>query len=165
MLLDLYIPTKYVIMLFVRFMYIKQRPEGMKELDFGGVSLQFPLGIGLPIRHDKGTDGVIAVFGASRQAFDRPKRATLTVVNTTTGLSTIAVQETATLEVTLTAYAQPGNYIMELTTACWWKTDAPKAGKNVCYGNAVDQAGESSVCWYGGSSQSDSKITVTPTFG
>ncbi|MEV0462910.1 hypothetical protein AB0I30_17390 [Nocardia tengchongensis] len=50
-------------------------------------------------------------------------------------------------------------------TACWWKTDAPKAGKNVYYGNAVDQSGEPSVCWYGGSSQSDSKITVTPTFG
>ncbi|MGW2660774.1 hypothetical protein ACWCW7_07390 [Nocardia tengchongensis] len=332
-LLDLYIPTKYVIMLFVRFMYIKQRPEGMKELDFGGVSLQFPLGIGLPIRHDKGTDGVIAVFGASQQSFDRPKRATLEVVNKATGLGTIAVQETATLEVTLTntsnndvtlssgatmtinmpsyftptdvsamqidypgwtfadvdgsltltlsknttwasgsdlflvitnvkssnqppygqqstpgkvkvsvndvsfdaqiltaadfslvwstsqatlvwdtqvtkpftltgpakgsitAYAQPGNYIMELTTAtdgdgvpwtlgyvfnyntaiadkvipqvtaCWWKTDAPKAGKNVYYGNAVDQSGQPSVCWYGGTSQSGSEITVTPTFG
>ncbi|MEU1210204.1 hypothetical protein [Nocardia sp. NPDC005825] len=332
-LLDLYIPTKYAILLFIRFMYIKQRPEGMKELDFGGVSLQFPLGIGLPIRHDKGTEGVIAIFGASQTAYDRPRRATLKVVNKATGLGTIAVQETATLEVTLTntsnndvtlssgatmtinmpsyftdsdvaamkidfagwtftdvdgsltltlsknttwasgtdlflnitnvkssnqpaygqqstpgkvkvsvndvsfdaqilttadfalvwstskatldweaavtkpftltgpakgtitAYAQPGNYIMKLTTAvdadnvewtlgyvfnyntaitdkvipqvtaCWWKTDAPKAGKNVYYGNAVDQSGQPSVCWYGGTSQSGSKITVTPTFG
>ncbi|WP_458690609.1 hypothetical protein [Nocardia tengchongensis] len=55
--------------------------------------------------------------------------------------------------------------VIPQVTACWWKTDAPKAGKNVYYGNAVDQSGQPSVCWYGGTSQSGSEITVTPTFG
>jgi len=333
-LLDLYIPTKYVLLLFIRFMYIEQRPDGMTELDFSGVSLQFPLGIGLPIRRSEGTDGVVAVFAAKQTAFDRPKRATLQVVNKATGVGTIAVQETATVEATLrntsgndvalssgatmtinmpayftdadvsgmkidypgwvfadddgrltltlsknstwtagadmslvitnvkssnqppagqqsqpgkvtvglndisftapiattadfslvwansqaalgwkavvssdfkltgaasgnvpAAYAQPGNQIMTLTTAVdssgtvwvlgyvfnyntaipdqvipqviatWWKQDAMKVGSNVYYGNAVDDSGKVSTCWYGGTEKSGSSIAVTPTFG
>ncbi|MEU0544504.1 hypothetical protein ABZ319_31990 [Nocardia sp. NPDC005978] len=103
LLLDLYIPTKYALVLFIRFMYIQQRAEGTTELDFSGVSLQFPLGIGLPLRQNQETpDGVIAAFAAKQTAWDRPRRATLKVVNKATGVGTIAVKETATLELTLT---------------------------------------------------------------
>ncbi|WP_405495186.1 hypothetical protein [Nocardia sp. NBC_00511] len=101
LLLDIYIPTKYILAVFIRFMYIEQRAEGTTEFDFAGVSLQFPFGIGFPIRHDQGKDGALAVFGAAQKAYDRPRRATVTVINKATGISTIAVKETATLEVTL----------------------------------------------------------------
>lgn len=101
-LIDLYIPTKYVVLLFIRFMYIKQRAEGSTELNFSGVSLQFPVGIGLPIRKAKGKEpAVAAIFTAKQNAWDRPRRATMGVVNKATGVSTIAVEETATLAVTL----------------------------------------------------------------
>ncbi|MRH87472.1 hypothetical protein GFY24_08380 [Nocardia sp. SYP-A9097] len=332
-LLDLYVQTKYIIVLFVRFMYINQRAEGSTELDFSGVSLQFPLGIGLPIRHSKGTDGVVAIFAATQTAFDRNKRATLQVVNKTTNVPTIAVKEIADLVVTLrntsghdvalssgaamtinmpsyftdddvsamnidypgwtftdvkskltltlsknstwasntdmslvitnvkssnqppagqqsypgkvkvglndisftapiatvadfslvwansqakldwhadvttdfkltgngsgslTTYAQPGTTVVQLTTAvdksgtswvlgyifnyntnvgsqvipqvtaAWVKADAVKLPGNAWYGVAVDVSGKPSVAWYGGSEQSGSSITVTPTFG
>ncbi|WP_157555066.1 hypothetical protein [Nocardia crassostreae] len=103
-LLDLYVPIPEFpsTIVFIRFMYIKQRAEGTKDFDFSGVSLQFPLGIGLPIRRSKGMDGVVALFAASQHAWDRPRRATLQVVNKATGVSTIAVRETATLQATLT---------------------------------------------------------------
>lgn len=95
----------------------------------------------------------------------------------------------------LTAYAQPGNQVIPLTTAVdsagvnwtlgyifnyntnvgdqvipqvtavWWKTDAPKVGNNIFYGTAVDVSGQPSIAWNGGSQQSGSSITVTPTFG
>ncbi|WP_067687200.1 hypothetical protein [Nocardia jejuensis] len=332
-LLDLYIPTKYVLAVFIRFMYIKQRAEGTKDFEFSGVSLQFPLGIGIPIRREEGTNGVVALFAANQTAWDRPKRATLSVVNKATQVGTIAVKETATLEATLTntsgkdvglssgatmtinmpsyfsdadvsamninypgwtfadndgkltltlsknsnwtagatmqlvittvksssqppagqqsypgkvilglddisftapiaasddfslvwansqatlewtatvapdmfkltgdgagkvtAYAQPGNEIVKLTTAvdtggntwwlgyifdyntnvgdkvipqvtaAWWKQDSPKTPKNAFYGVAVDQSGQTSTAWYGGTQQSGSSIAVTPTF-
>jgi hypothetical protein len=83
-------------------MYIKQRAVGATELTFSGVSLQLPLGLGFPIRNanDKYL-GLVAFFVAGQKAFDQPRRATLNVVNTATGVNTIAVEEVATLAVTL----------------------------------------------------------------
>jgi hypothetical protein len=101
-LIDLYIPTDYVVVLLIRFMYIKERATGATDLTFSGVSLQFPLGIGYPLRQQKEEDpGVVALFGARQKAWDKTKRATLEVVNKATGLNTIAVEEVTTLEVTL----------------------------------------------------------------
>ncbi|HEX8130613.1 MAG TPA: hypothetical protein VF527_16040 [Pyrinomonadaceae bacterium] len=105
-LIDLYIPLEYKVVLFIRFMYIKQRAVGATEFTFSGVSLQFPLGIGLPIRksnekHSEKTPAVAAVFAARQYAWAKSKRATLDVINKTTGVNTIAVEELTTLTVTL----------------------------------------------------------------
>jgi hypothetical protein len=101
-LIDLYIPTDYVVVLFIRFLYIKERAVGATDFTFSGVSLQFPLGIGYPIRQQKeDKPGVVALFAARQTAFDKTKRATLDIVNKATGLNTIAVEEVATLKVTL----------------------------------------------------------------
>ncbi|WP_019929949.1 hypothetical protein [Nocardia sp. BMG111209] len=101
-LLDLYIPNpEFALVVFIRFMYINQRPQGATEFEFSGVSVQLPFGIGFPYRPDKGKDALIALFAAGQKAWDRTRRATLDVVNKATGIATIAVQETATLEVTL----------------------------------------------------------------
>ena len=98
-LIDLFIPS-YVV--FIRFMYINQREQGTTDLIFSGVSLQFPLGLGFPIRQLAGEEPrLIAVFAGNQQAWDKSRRATLDVVNKETGVSTIAVEEVATLAVTL----------------------------------------------------------------
>ncbi|MQY28027.1 hypothetical protein [Nocardia aurantia] len=101
-LLDLYVPNPtYKIVVFVRFMYINQRAEGTTDFEFSGVSVQLPFGIGIPLRIDKDKDKVVALFAARQTAWDRTRRATMSVVNKATGLPAIAVQETATLQVTL----------------------------------------------------------------
>lgn len=101
-LLDLYIPTPYVVALFIRFMYIKEREQGTTDFTFSGVSLQFPLGIGFPLRLFNEKDpGLVALFAAKQKAWDRSRRSTLDVVNKATGVSTIAVEEIAALAVTL----------------------------------------------------------------
>jgi hypothetical protein len=101
-LLDLYIP-QVPPLAFIRFMYIKERATGETSFTFSGVSLQFPLGVGFPIRLFIGKKpGLTAVFGAQQQAAPRPRRATLDVVNKSTGVSTIAVQENTALTTTFT---------------------------------------------------------------
>jgi hypothetical protein len=83
-------------------MYIKEREQGATDFTFSGVSLQFPLGIGFPLRLFNAKDpGLIALFAAKQKAWDRSRRSTLDVVNKATGVSTIAVEEIATLAVTL----------------------------------------------------------------
>ncbi|MBL1076913.1 hypothetical protein JK358_21185 [Nocardia sp. 2] len=101
-LVDLYVPNpEFKLVVFIRFMYINQRPQGATEFEFAGVSLQFPFGIGFPYRLDKGKDVVLAVYAAAQKAWDRTRRATLDVVNKANGTATIAVKEVATLEATL----------------------------------------------------------------
>jgi hypothetical protein len=100
-LLDLYIP-EFMIGYFIRFMYIKERAAGATSFTFSGVSLQFPLGIGFPLRQKKEKNpGLVAPFAAKQTAWDKSKRATLEVVNQATGVNTIAVEEVATLVATL----------------------------------------------------------------
>ncbi|MCX4094145.1 hypothetical protein [Nocardia sp. alder85J] len=101
-LLDIYIPNpRFKLTFFLRFMYITQRPEGATGFEFAGVSVQLPFGIGFPYRPDKGKDLLIALFGAHQEAASRTRGAVLDVVNKATNLATIAVAETATLQVTL----------------------------------------------------------------
>lgn len=101
-LIDLYVPTGYVVLVFIRFMYIKERVQGSTEFNFSGVSLQFPLGIGFPFRMTQEKDsGLAAIFAAKQKAWDKPRRSTMSVVNKATGVSTIAVEEVATLAITL----------------------------------------------------------------
>ena len=99
-LLDLYAPLPSYTA-FVRFMYIKERPVGATSGEFSAVSLQFPYGVGLPIRVIIGKPSVKGIFAAQQDAVSRPKPAVLDVVNSATGVNTIAVQENTSLNTTL----------------------------------------------------------------
>lgn len=87
---------------FLRFMHIKQKQPGKTYFSTSGISVQVPYGIGFPVRRLKEKNpGLAAGFLGKQSAWNKPKRATLDVINEETGVSTIAVKTNATLQVTI----------------------------------------------------------------
>ncbi len=96
-LIDLWIPLAgYPGLLCVRYMFIKQREPGATRFTYAASSLQFPVGIVLP-----SNIGVGPRFWARQYSWSRRKRASLSVVDTTTQLSQITVDTGTSLKVTL----------------------------------------------------------------
>jgi hypothetical protein len=80
---------------FVRYMHIRQREVGSSKFTYCGWSLQFPLGIAIPL------PGMVGAFAAKQKTWSRSRAATLSVINTTTNVDTISINTTATLQATL----------------------------------------------------------------
>jgi hypothetical protein len=97
---DLYIPmTENYPLLYVRVLYIRERPQGETRFISSAVTIQFPVGLAWPIGEKSFAYGA---FYGKQSAHERSKRSTLDVINESTGGTTIAVAETVALKVTFT---------------------------------------------------------------
>ncbi|MEM1183173.1 MAG: hypothetical protein AAGM22_32825 [Acidobacteriota bacterium] len=87
---------------YVRVMLIKQRADGESRFSNYGLSIQFPDGFGLPLRqiYEK-HPSLFGAYAGRQKAWARTKRFEFDVVDHATNVSSIAVGETATLDVTV----------------------------------------------------------------
>lgn len=86
---------------FFRFMYIMQKQPGAAKPEFSGISLQFPVGVGLWLRKkyidkNKKFAGLLAPFGGVQVAAPRNERTSFEVIDTSTGLDFLTVGENPT---------------------------------------------------------------------
>ena len=92
---------------YIRFMYIREPPIGLKTTRFSAVSLQFPLGIGLPLWFYKMYHGKLPTFRAKFIAWQHAARRSswatgFNVVNKTGGTNTVTALQGTTLTCTVT---------------------------------------------------------------
>lgn len=102
---DLYIPmTESYPLLYVRLMYLRERPQDGTRFTSSAVTIQFPFGL---MPRETGKTFNFGGFYGKQLAHQRSKRSSLDVTNESTGGDNIAVQETTKLSVSfknLTVY-------------------------------------------------------------
>jgi len=92
---------------YIRFMYIREPPIGLKTTRFSAVSLQFPYGIGLPLWFYKMYHGKLPTFRAKFVGWQHAERRSswstgFNVVNKTGGTNTVTALQGTTLTCTVT---------------------------------------------------------------
>lgn len=128
-ILDLYAPQPFGL-LFIRCLFIEQE-QNTSDFTFSAVSLQFPLGVGLPVRLFLTRLPVAAVFGAfdaAQQVWVVSKRSSLKIINKATKVDAIYVDTTAALAVTYTNtsdqdFTLSPNATMTLTMPAYFTDD------------------------------------------